>query len=241
MLARYIISCSLRYLRRGIGWYGWVVSSTRHSHPEIALLSRDNFKAFCGFEMNKAFTMLLVQYIVLLLRWRNNMMGGGPARTYVFLDYSSAPNAISSPGSEDRASRKKLPGHFRGKKRRSRKILHWKHLPPTSVSSFRSSFPSSYIENNMKKTRGERKWASSSAKFLETAFSNLAMICGRDKWLKSANVQLRARQRRFWICRHPPYCCSMCHIFLPSLRLVSIFYESDCFIRHFYLTLLTWI
>ena len=119
--------------------------------------------------------------------------------------------------------------------------FYWKHLPPTSVSSFRSSFPPSYIENNMKKTRGERKWASSSAKFLETAFSNLAMICGRDKWLKSANVQLWARQRPFWICRHPPYCCSMCHIFLPSHQFVSIFYESDCFIRHFYLTLLTWI
>ena len=152
------------------------------------------------------------------------MMGGGPARTYVFLDYSSAPNAISSPGSEDRASRKKLPGHFRGKKRRSRKILHWKHLPPTSVSSFRSSFPSSYIENNMKKTRGERKWASSSAKFLETAFSNLAMICGGDKWLKSANVQLRARQRRFWICRHPPYCCSMYVPYLLTFSTARVYF-----------------
>ena len=33
-------------------------------------------------------------------------------RTIALLDNSSAPNAISGPGSEDRASRKKLPGHF---------------------------------------------------------------------------------------------------------------------------------
>ena len=48
-------------------------------------------------------------------------------RTIALLDNSSAPNAISGPGSEDRASRKKLPGHFLWKKRRSRKIL-LKHL-----------------------------------------------------------------------------------------------------------------